>query len=145
MTFVHVTVHHRTHTCPADPEPHPYNTARTIVAVVDGGPCRHPVTIHSGDTTAVIPCGRHEPRRAAMPGLPDHRHRTADHLHPPGPPRPAAAHPSGDRCLMNGSMLDLAPREQTARGAGSNTETALAAAGRRLHRHRASPHPRRPT
>ena len=62
MTFVHVDVHHFTHTCPLDPdEPHPYDTRRTIVAVVDGGPCRHPVTVHSGQTTSTVACGRHEP------------------------------------------------------------------------------------
>jgi ferric-dicitrate binding protein FerR (iron transport regulator) len=68
MTFVHVDVHHDTHTCPAMPdEPHPYDTRRTIVAVVDGGPCRQPVTVRSGDTTAVIACGRHEPAYRRCP------------------------------------------------------------------------------
>ena len=61
MTFVHVDIHHHTHTCPADPKPHVYDTRRTIVAVVDGGPCRQPVTVHCGDSSAVIPCGRHQP------------------------------------------------------------------------------------
>jgi hypothetical protein len=59
MTAVQVDIHHLTHTCPADPEPHPYDTRRTIIAVASGGPCRRPVTVRSGDTTAVIDCGRH--------------------------------------------------------------------------------------
>ncbi|WP_433724593.1 hypothetical protein ACQP2Y_03695 [Actinoplanes sp. CA-051413] len=67
MTFVHVDVLHRTHTCPADPEPHPYDTWRRIVVIVDGGPCRKPVTIRSGNTTATIACGRHEPAARQCP------------------------------------------------------------------------------
>ncbi len=68
MTFVHVDVHHDSHTCPAFPtEPHPYDTRRTIVAVVDGGPCRQPVTIRSGDTVSTIACGRHEPTYRQCP------------------------------------------------------------------------------
>lgn len=67
MTFIHVDVHHDTHTCPANAEPHPIDTRRTIVATVDGGPCRNPITIHCGDTTAVIDCGRHEPRDRRCP------------------------------------------------------------------------------
>ena len=49
------------HTCPAEPEPHPYDIRRTVIDVIDGGPCRNPVTIRCGDTTALIPCRRHEP------------------------------------------------------------------------------------
>jgi hypothetical protein len=68
MTAVQVDVHHLTHTCPANPaEPHPYDTRRTIVAVAPGGPCRNPVTVRSGDTTAVIDCGRHVPREQRCP------------------------------------------------------------------------------
>ena len=67
MTFVHVTIHHLTHTCAADREPHPYDTRRTVIAVVDGGPCRQPVTVRSGDTTATIACGRHVPRQRQCP------------------------------------------------------------------------------
>ena len=62
MTAYQVDVHHFTHTCPADPEPHPYDTRRTIVAVVVGGPCLGPVAVRSGDTITVIACGRHVPR-----------------------------------------------------------------------------------
>ena len=67
MTFVQVDVHHLTHTCPADPQPHPYDTRRTVVAVVPGGDCLHPVTIRSGDTIADIACGRHAPRDQQCP------------------------------------------------------------------------------
>jgi hypothetical protein len=67
MTARLVDVHHLTHTCPADSEPHPYDTRRIIIAVVPAGPCRRPVTIHSGVTTAVIACGRHVPRDQRCP------------------------------------------------------------------------------
>jgi hypothetical protein len=70
MTAVQVDVHHVTHTCPADPESHPYDTRRTIVAIAPGGPCRRPVTIRSGDTTAVIDCGRHVSREQRCPACP---------------------------------------------------------------------------
>ncbi|MDT4994712.1 MAG: hypothetical protein QOH97_4604 [Actinoplanes sp.] len=49
------------------------------------------------------------------------RHRTHGDLHPHRPPRPAAPD-YRNRCLMS-LLLDLAPREQSARGTGSNTET----------------------
>lgn len=67
MTAYLVDVHHLTHTCPADPEPHPYDTRRTIVAVNPGGVCLRPVTVRSGDTTAVIACARHVPREQQCP------------------------------------------------------------------------------
>ncbi|MGK5681347.1 hypothetical protein [Actinoplanes sp. URMC 104] len=68
MTAVQVDVHHRTHTCPANPdEPHPYDTRRTIVAVNPGGACRRPVTVRSGNTTALIACARHVPRDQRCP------------------------------------------------------------------------------
>jgi hypothetical protein len=67
MTAYQVDVHHLTHTCPADREPHPYDTRRTVVAVAPGGPCRRPVTVRSGDTTTVIDCGRHLPREQQCP------------------------------------------------------------------------------
>jgi hypothetical protein len=67
VTFIHVNVHHDTHTCPGNAEPHSYDTRRAIVAVVDGGPCRHPVTVHSGGTIAVVACGRHEPADRQCP------------------------------------------------------------------------------
>jgi hypothetical protein len=67
MTAIQVDVRHLTHTCPADPEPHPYDTRRTVLAVVPGGACRRPVTIHCGDTTTVIACGHRVPREQQCP------------------------------------------------------------------------------
>lgn len=61
MTFIHVDINQLTHTCPANSESHPYDVRRTVVAVLDGGPCRRPITVRSGDVEATIPCGRHEP------------------------------------------------------------------------------------
>jgi hypothetical protein len=56
-----------THTCPADPDPHPVDTRRALVHVIPDGPCRTPVTIRCGTTTAVIACGRHEPTDRQCP------------------------------------------------------------------------------
>jgi hypothetical protein len=56
-----VSVHHDTHTCPADPQPHPFATTRTVLGVIDGGPCRTPVTFHLAGQTFTVACGRHEP------------------------------------------------------------------------------------
>jgi hypothetical protein len=67
MTIVHIDIHTVTHTCPASRDPHPIDTRRTILLVVDGGPCRRPVTIRSGDTVAVIACRRHLPREQQCP------------------------------------------------------------------------------
>jgi hypothetical protein len=67
VTAYLVDVHHLTHTCPADPGPHPYDTRRTIVAIAPGGSCRRPVTVRSGNTTAVIACARHVPREQRCP------------------------------------------------------------------------------
>ncbi|MGC5032231.1 hypothetical protein [Micromonospora sp. DT229] len=63
MTIYLVDIEHITHTCPGAPEPHPYDTRRTVIDVIPGGPCRTPVTIRCGTTTAVIPCYRHEPAK----------------------------------------------------------------------------------
>ena len=59
MTIYAVDLHIRIHTCPADPTPHPVEIQRRIVHITPGGPCLTPVTIHSGPTTATVPCGRH--------------------------------------------------------------------------------------
>ena len=67
MTAYQIDVHHLTHTCPTNPEPHPYDTRRTIVAVSPGGSCRRPVTVRSGNTTTEIACGRHVPREQRCP------------------------------------------------------------------------------
>jgi hypothetical protein len=67
MTYVLVDVHHRTHTCPSARQPHPYDTTRTVVGLVPGGPCRQPVTIRCGDVTTTLPCGRHAPADRQCP------------------------------------------------------------------------------
>ena len=67
MTAIQVDVHHRTHACPANLEPHPYDTRRAIVAVAPSGPCRRPITVRSGNTVAVIACGRRLPREQRCP------------------------------------------------------------------------------
>lgn len=61
MTIHIVDILQTLHTCPAQPQPHPYSTRRTVVDVIPGGPCRAPVTIRCGNTTTRIPCHRHEP------------------------------------------------------------------------------------
>ena len=61
MTIHAVDIVHIVHTCPAHPEPHPYDTRRTVVDIVPGGPCRAPVTVRCGGQTVQIPCHRHEP------------------------------------------------------------------------------------
>ncbi|MFE9916611.1 hypothetical protein ACFYPG_15790 [Micromonospora sp. NPDC005553] len=61
MTIHVVDIEQVTHTCPAFAEPHVYDTRRTVIDVIPGGPCRTPVTIRCGDTTAIIACHRHEP------------------------------------------------------------------------------------
>ncbi|MET8350913.1 hypothetical protein [Micromonospora sp. NPDC005206] len=61
MTIHVVDIEQVTHTCPAYVEAHPYDTRRTVLHVIPGGPCRTPVTIRCGETTATIACHRHEP------------------------------------------------------------------------------------
>jgi hypothetical protein len=61
VTIHLVTITQVTHTCPAQPEPHPYDIRRTLTHVIPGGPCRAPVTIRCGDVTTEIACHRHEP------------------------------------------------------------------------------------
>ena len=53
-----IDVHHYTHTCPADPDPHIVHTRRTIVATEPGGPCTRPVTIHTNAEPVVVACAR---------------------------------------------------------------------------------------
>ena len=91
MTFVHVDIHQYTHTCPADPEPHAIDIRRRIVATLDGGPCRNPITVRSGDTVAVIACGRHEPHDRQCPACQVtviERSITTTHLGHHGPRHP---------------------------------------------------------
>ena len=61
MTIYLVDVEQVIHTCPGEPEPHPYDTRRVLVDVIPGGPCRAPVTIRCGQVTTTIACHRHEP------------------------------------------------------------------------------------
>nr|WP_030501474.1 hypothetical protein [Micromonospora purpureochromogenes] len=62
MTIHVVDIEQVTHTCPAYPdEPHPYDTRRTVIHVIPGGPCRTPVTIRCGQVATTIACHRHEP------------------------------------------------------------------------------------
>ncbi|MTK02446.1 hypothetical protein [Micromonospora sp. CP22] len=63
MTIYVVDIEHTIHTCPAQPEPHPYDVRRTVVDVIPGGPCRAPVTVRCGGQTVQIPCRRHEPAK----------------------------------------------------------------------------------
>jgi hypothetical protein len=49
-----------THTCPADPTPHVVEIRRTVVDVIDGGPCRKPRTVTLGGAAQTIACGRRE-------------------------------------------------------------------------------------
>ncbi len=95
MTAYQVDVHHLTHTCPANPEPHPYDTRRTIVAVAAGGPCRRPVNVRSGNTTATIACARHVPSEQRCPAcrttVIEHQ-VTFTHAGHHGPQQPTTAH-----------------------------------------------------
>ncbi|MFG1832980.1 hypothetical protein [Micromonospora chersina] len=63
MTIYLVDVEQVIHTCPAHPDPHPYDTRRVLVDVIPGGPCRAPVTIRCGGQTVQIPCRRHVPAK----------------------------------------------------------------------------------
>ena len=92
MTYVLVDVHHKTHTCPADPQPHPYDTTRTVVGTVPGGPCRQPVTIRFGDTIVTIACGLRVPRDRQCPSCRitvTERRITTEHLGHHGPQHPS--------------------------------------------------------
>jgi hypothetical protein len=92
MTYVLVDVHHKTHTCPADLQPHPYDTTRTVVGYVAGGPCRHPVTITIAEITTRIPCGRRLPRDRQCPPCRitvTERRITTEHLGHHGPQHPS--------------------------------------------------------
>jgi hypothetical protein len=61
MSIYAVEIVHLVHTCPGDPEPHPVSTWRRIIHTTPGRPCLTPITVHCGNQTAAIPCGRHEP------------------------------------------------------------------------------------
>jgi hypothetical protein len=61
MTVYLVDIAIRTHTCPGDGDPHPYDIGRQVVHVIPGGPCQTPLTISDGDTTTQIPCASRQP------------------------------------------------------------------------------------
>lgn len=67
MTIHVVDIQQVAHCCPVDPDGHPYLIRRTVFAVIDGGPCRTPVTIRCGNTTTTVACGRHEPADRQCP------------------------------------------------------------------------------
>ena len=67
MTIYAVTVHHRTHACPADPHPHPVDTIQQVVHVTPGGPCRTPAAIRLNGTTTFVACGRRYPHHRQCP------------------------------------------------------------------------------
>jgi hypothetical protein len=54
-----VDEHHKMHTCPADPDPHPVDIRRTIVHVTDPQPCLTPTYDSIG---APVECSRYEIR-----------------------------------------------------------------------------------
>ena len=63
MTIVIVDIEQTTHVCRNHPDGHPFDIRRTVIDVIPGGPCRAPVTIRCGTTTATVPCYRHEPAK----------------------------------------------------------------------------------
>ena len=61
MSIYAISRHERWHTCPADPQPHLFESTQQVVHITPGRPCLTPVTIRCGDTVVTIPCGRHDP------------------------------------------------------------------------------------
>jgi hypothetical protein len=49
---------HYTHTCPADPTPHPFNMHRTVVGHTPGGQCRRPIPVRNGGRMTMVDCAR---------------------------------------------------------------------------------------
>ncbi len=93
MTIYLIHIHQHTHTCPADPTPHVVHSRRQILAVVDGGPCRTPVTIRVGGTTTTVRCGRHEPADRQCPAcrvIVTEQSITTTHLGPAATGQPPA-------------------------------------------------------
>jgi hypothetical protein len=58
MTHYLIDVTNLVTTTPGQTDPHVVETWRVIVATKPGGPCRRPVTLHMGQTTRTLPCGR---------------------------------------------------------------------------------------
>jgi hypothetical protein len=50
-----------THTCHADPASHVVDIHRTLIDVIDGGPCRTPTSYRLDGRIHTIPCGRRVP------------------------------------------------------------------------------------
>ena len=67
MTFYHVDITHYVHFCPAQPEPHIWQTVRQVVDVIGGGPCRKPVNLYGNGTMTAVPCGQYRPAHQQCP------------------------------------------------------------------------------
>jgi hypothetical protein len=96
VTIYLIDIHDITHTCPADPEPHTIDSRRRIVHVTPGRPCLTPVTIHSANDVATIPCSRNEPSErqcANCRTIITVRHHTAEFRGYQGP-EPKTARPA---------------------------------------------------
>jgi len=67
MSIYAIVVHHRTHTCPGESDPHPVDTIQQVVHLTPGGPCRTPATIRLNGATTTIACGRRYPHHRQCP------------------------------------------------------------------------------
>lgn len=67
MTFYHVDITHYVHTCPAQAEPHIWQTVRKVVDRIPGGPCRNPIVLYLGGTLNVVTCGTYRPADQQCP------------------------------------------------------------------------------
>jgi hypothetical protein len=99
MTTIFVDVVRHQHMCPGHTEAHVWDTRRTIVMTVPGGPCQTPITIGVGDDTSTISCGR----------------RLASHLQCP------ACRP----VVLNRSVTTLPPVDAAPDAAGCQTTDTL--------------------
>ena len=82
MTYVLVDIHHKTHTCPADREPHPFVTTAPSSATSPAAPAVQPITVRCADTN---------------------RH---DRVWPPHCPPIVSARPAGSPSPNGGSPLN---------------------------------------
>jgi hypothetical protein len=104
-----IDVHEVTHTCPADPNPHPFDIRRTVVEVVPGGPCRNPTTVHTRSGPLALSCSRARPwyqHCDACRVTVTVRNTTRHHTGPYRPP--SESYPSGyapDPCVVCGQPL----------------------------------------
>jgi hypothetical protein len=95
------------HTCPANPDRHPFDTTRHVLHAAPGRACQQPVTIRVGGRTVALPCGRHNPPDrqcgACRPVITILQVTTTDLGHQAGtgqPPAPAGLSP--DPCPVCG-------------------------------------------